>query len=99
DHRLEVFGFRDLADLDLALFERNLLRPLESFLLRFRLPDPEARDEFFGLRERTVDDRALRTAELHPRTIRAREETLAGLHHAGLDQLFVELAHLDEHLL
>ena len=36
---------------------------------------------------------------LDPRALRARLEPVAGEHHAGLDELFVELAHLDEQLL
>src|SRR4249920_2900078 len=56
----EIFRFEDLADLDLgraALEQRGAaLHPLDRFVERFDLDDPEAGDELLRLRERAVND-------------------------------------------
>src|SRR5512144_2679866 len=62
----EICGLEQLADFDLgAAVEWCALQPLDRLVHRVRLPQPEARDEFFGIRERAVDDGALASGELH----------------------------------
>src|SRR5262245_16411079 len=98
----EVVGLKDLADLDLGLLTGGVgaaLHPLDRCRLRLQLPDPEAGDQLLRFGERTVDHGPLRAREPNARAFRARLEPLAREHHAGLDELFVELAHLRQHLL
>src|SRR5690348_427719 len=88
--RTEIIRLEHLANLDLALVPRRIgapLRPLDRLFPRPALPQPEARNELLGLRERTIDDRALAPRELHPSTLRARLQTLGGKQDAGLHQL------------
>jgi hypothetical protein len=63
----EVLGFEDLSNLDLGLFARHrigtALHPLDGFLQRCALPEPEAGDQLLSLGERTSDDGALLTRE------------------------------------
>src|SRR5690606_11294083 len=68
-HLVEVLGLEDLANLDFgAAIEGRLLQPLDGFLHRSGLPDPEACDQLLALRERTVDDGALAALEAHARS-------------------------------
>src|SRR5881409_1350528 len=97
----EILDVHHLADLDLRLAVwgksvRSALHPLDRFFQRFHLNDREARNELFRLGERTIDDSALVTAELHARTLRARGEPLGGEEDASLYELFVVLAHRGE---
>src|SRR5205809_3429581 len=94
----EVVRFEHLANLHLALLERGALQPRNRFVLRLDLPQPEPCDQLLGLGERTVDHRALLAGEPDASTLGARVEPLAREHHAGLDQLFVELRHFREDL-
>src|SRR5579885_2272454 len=99
----EILGFEDLADLDLAIamFERPRTAPdpLDRLFERLALPEPEARDELLGFGERTIDDGARIAREFDARPGRARLESFACEHHAGLHQLFVEAHHVAEQLL
>ena len=74
-------------------FGQRLIHSID-FVERFALEQPEAGDQFLRLGERTVDDGALGAVETHARAFRARLQAFAGEHHAGLDELFVELAHV-----
>src|SRR5512142_2156492 len=86
----EVLGFVNAADFDLAVavFERAraALGPLQRFLHRLALPQPETGDELLGFGKRPVDDQALVAAEADARAAGARVQAFAGEHHAGLDQ-------------
>src|SRR6266516_236277 len=95
----EVLSLEDLPDFDLALLERNALRPLQRLGLVLHLPDPEAGDQLFGLRERAVTHGALGTRIRDARPLGRRLQSLTRQHHAGLYQLVVELAHFGQHLL
>src|SRR6516164_4465957 len=98
----EVRGFEERAQFQhgfLAGRVRAALRPLERFLHRLHLPDPEPGDQLLGLGERTVHDRALLPRELDPRARRAGLEPVAREHDARLHQLLVVARHLAEHLL
>src|SRR5688572_63800 len=99
----EVAGLEDRTDLDLALAHvrvRAALDPLDRLRHRLDLPKPVAGEELLRLGEGTVDDRPLRTREAHALALRARVQALAlAQHHAGLDQLLVEVAHRREELL
>src|SRR3954453_12592647 len=90
--RAEVLGLGDPPDLDLGVLERRALEPFGGLLERGDLPDPETADQLLGLGERTVDDVRLRAVEAHSLALDRRGEALPGEHHAGLDQLLVELA-------
>src|SRR5688500_2687551 len=91
----EILGLEDLANLDLRIAaERRALEPLDCLLLRLHLPDPEARDQLLGLRERAIDDRPILSRESHARALGAGLKSLTREHHSRLHQLFVELAHL-----
>src|SRR3712207_260100 len=97
----EVVGLEDLPDLDLGVAlhrVRAALDPLDGLLHRADLPQPEARDQLLGLRERAVHDAPVGAAEAHPRTLGAGVEPLAGEHDAGLRELLVVLAHRLEQL-
>src|SRR5690606_33936329 len=61
----EVGRVEDLTQFDFrAAIERRFLQPLERLGLRRRLPDPEARDQFFRLGKRAVGHRRLAAVEL-----------------------------------
>src|SRR4051794_10242348 len=100
----EVLGLEDLTELDrraLALTRTgpgHALHPLDRLLLRLHLDDPEAGDQLLGLGERPVSHGGLAVGEPDPRALRARVQALAGEQHAGLHELFVELAHRSEDL-
>src|ERR1051326_5829059 len=84
--RAEVFRLEYLADLDLGLPGHGIgttLHPLDRLLLRLHLPDPEPGDELLRLRERAVDDAALRPAEPHARAFRARMKSLRSEEHTS----------------
>src|SRR5436190_446462 len=58
----EIFRREDLADLDFAIFFvriRAALHPLDRFLPRLALPQPEPRDQLLGLGKRAVRHGAL----------------------------------------
>src|SRR5258707_119338 len=69
DLRAEVVGLEHLPDLDLrfALGERigAALDPFDRLFLRLDLKDPEAGDQLFCLRERSVDDGSLGAGEAY----------------------------------
>src|ERR1700722_1243157 len=92
----ELLRLEHAADLDRlgAFLERGTADPFHRLLDGFHLPQPETCDELLRLGERTVDHRALATAELHAHAPGACLQPLAGQHHARLDEFLVELAHL-----
>src|SRR5512134_2575704 len=95
----EVVGLEHGADLDLALrkmLEGAAPEPLYGVLDRVHAPQPEAGDPLLGLGERTVGHGP--AGELDAYALRARVQTLPGEQDAGLDQLFVERAHLGQQL-
>lgn len=90
----KVLGGKHLADLDLvAAAERRALHPRDRVIKRFGLDQPEAGDEVVGQRERPMGRAALPALILDSGPLRRRMQALARLHHAGLDQFLVELAH------
>src|SRR5206468_2300310 len=96
----KVLRLEYLANLYFTLLEWRALEPLDRFIHGLHLPQPEAGDELLGLSERTIDHGSLlRSLESYARSFRARLQSLAREHYAGLRQLFVELAHLGEDLL
>src|SRR6478609_2439246 len=78
---------------------RHTTRPLDRFVHRFHLPDPEACHELLGLRERAVDERATGALEQHSLALGARVQPFSREHDPGLDQLLVEITHFTEELL
>src|SRR5438034_9237653 len=59
-----------LADFDFsAIAERRALDPLDRFVFRLHLPDPEARDQIFRFGERPIGHRMLAARELDARTL------------------------------
>src|SRR5438309_1672685 len=97
----EIICFEHLPNLDLfAAAEGSALEPLDCFVARFALPQPEAGDQLFRLRERSIDDRLLAAgSEFHAHAFRRRLQSFTGEHHAGFDELFVEPGHLGENFL
>src|SRR5438105_5244752 len=90
----KIFRGKHLADFDLvAAKERRALHPLDRFIERLGVDQPEAGDEIARERKRTATDAALPAAILDPCALHGRMQALARLHHAGLHQLLVELAH------
>src|SRR6478672_4596003 len=98
----EVLRLEEWADLDVRLLARHRIRapfhPFDGLFERTNLPDPKAGDELLCFRERTVDHASLRAAEVNAFAGRAWLEPIAGEHDPGLYELFVERAHLLEHL-
>ena len=89
-----------LANFDFCPFpKRRALDPLDRFVFRLHLPDPEARDQVLGFVERPVCHCMLAASELDARAFRARMKSLGGKQHAGFRQLFVILPHFREKLL
>src|SRR5258708_34670585 len=72
------------------------LHPPPRLVDRSHLPEPETRDEFLGLGKRPVDHGSIAARELHALSLRTGTQALAGKHHARLDEIFVELAHLGQ---
>src|SRR6476660_1669323 len=98
----EVIGLEHLANLDLRLPGHRVgaaLDPFDRLFLGTDLPDPVAGDQLLRLGERTVDHGSFLTRELDSRALRAGMQPLARDHHAGLDQLIIEIAHRGEQLL
>ena len=96
---LEVLGLRDAAHLDLARVERDLLGPAERLrrglsALMIQKPPTSSLASVKGP-SLTVGGLPLANRTLAPSLLGV--QAFAGEHHAGVDQLFVELAHLDEH--
>src|SRR5258708_3557935 len=62
--RAEILGLEHPPDLDLLvpLLEGGAADPLDRFLDGLHLPEPEARDELLGLRERAVGEGAAAAA-------------------------------------
>src|ERR1700730_18547271 len=80
----KIFRREHLAELDLiALAERRALHPVDRFVERFGLDQPEAGDEIAGEVERAAAHGGL-IAVFDPHTLRCRMQTLARLDHAGL---------------
>src|SRR5271165_494804 len=61
-HLIELPNF-DLALLVRTMWRRDALGPFNRLRLRFHLDDPVARDQFFGLGERSIDHGWLATRE------------------------------------
>src|SRR5262245_13947768 len=93
----EVFGLEHLPDLDLSPGARHRVRaalgPVDRFLLRADLPEPEARDQVLRLRERPLDDGPPVARDAHARALARRLQPLAREENAGLRQLVVVFAH------
>src|ERR1044071_9212693 len=107
DRRAEVRSLEDRANLYLRDFAvagvalvggGDALDPLDGLLQRAHLPEPEARDHLLRLGEGAVDDGLTTALEPDPLAFGAGAQPLAREHHAGLDQLLVELAHIRQHL-
>src|SRR5271170_8270686 len=64
----EILGSEDGTDFDIRIRQhgvRAALDPFDRLLDRPNLPDPEAGDQFLGLRERAVDHRACLAGKTH----------------------------------
>src|SRR5215207_2559344 len=72
----QVGGLEDLAQLDLAVDERDAGGPLDGLLARSDLDQPEASDQLFGLGERALDHRRPAMGEADARAARGRVEAL-----------------------
>jgi len=97
----EVFHLKDLADFDCGFAgvgAGTTLDPLDGLFEGVELPDPEAGDELFGFGEWAVDDGARAAGEFDACAFGAGMEAVHSEHDAGLDELFVELAHLSKEL-
>src|SRR6185503_13231519 len=95
----EILRFVQRPDLDVRIARHGIraaLHPFDHFLQRPGLQDPETRHQLLGLRERAVDHRALRAAEVYPHALGSGFQSVTGEHHAGLLQLGVEPAHVLE---
>src|SRR5467141_988033 len=97
--RSKVRRLEHLPDLDLGVLERGALEPFDRLILGLHLPEPEPGDELLGLGEGSVDHGPLPLFELDARALGGGLESLAREHHARFHQLFVELAHVGQHLL
>ena len=97
----EFFHLKDLADFDFGVAAVGVgatLDPLDGLFEGLDLPEPEAGDELLGLGERAVDDGARLAGEFDACAFGAGVEAIHGEHDAGLDELFVVLAHLGHEL-
>jgi hypothetical protein len=97
----EVFGREHLADFDFCFALRGqgaAFDPFDRFLFRRDLQHPEAGHQFLGFRKWPVDDGALAAGEPDASAFGTGVQPLARQHDAGLDQRFVELAHVGQQL-
>src|SRR5271165_113613 len=97
----EFFHLKDLADFDFGVDAMRVgatLDPLDGLFEGLDLPDPEAGDKLLGLGEGAVDDGARLAGELDACALGAGMEAIHCEHDAGLDELFVVLAHLLQEL-
>src|ERR1700732_2766334 len=97
--RREVFQLKHRANLDFRIYRHGIraaLHPLDGFIDRSYLPEPEARDEFLGLGKRSIDHGSIAARELHALSLDARAQPLAREHDARLHQILVELAHFSQ---
>ena len=74
------------------------LYPVDRFLHRLDLPDPEARDELLGFREGAVDHSRLLLGESDALAVRTRAQTVAHHKQSRFPELFVELSHFGQQL-
>src|SRR5438128_264504 len=65
----EVLQLAQLANLDLAFLEGDAFSPVDRFVLRIYLDQPEAADQLLGLGEGPVDHGALCPRELDTRAL------------------------------
>src|SRR3954468_20974469 len=90
----EVLGLEDRPDFDFRpAAERCALQPLDRFVHRLDVPQPEAGDQLLRFGERSVDHRAFGTGEPDALAPRTWMQPFARLHHAGIHELLVVLAH------
>src|SRR4051812_30805859 len=90
----EVLGLEDRPDFDFRpAAERCALQPLDRFVHRLDVPQPEAGDQLLRFSERSVDHRAFGTGEPDALAPRTWMQPFARLHHAGIHELLVVLAH------
>src|SRR3989449_10148488 len=94
----EVVRLEHLANLYFTFLERGPLQPLDGFVQRLHLPQPEARDQLLRLGEGPVDHRPLAPGEPDARALGARLQPLPSEHHARFLQLDVELPHFRQDL-
>src|SRR5882724_13554700 len=84
----KILRRENLADLDLgAAVERGALHPVDGFIQRCGLDQPEAGDEVVGEVKWPASRRALSAGIFDARASRARMQALACLHDAGLDHV------------
>src|SRR5581483_1094334 len=99
----EIFQLEQLADLDLAFLAvargiGEAFRPLDRLLPRLRLDARVAGDEFLGLGEGPVDERALLSGIFYAPAFRACLQPGGVEQRAGLCQLLVVIGHLGDEL-
>src|ERR1035438_6206497 len=81
----EIFGLEDRPNLDHRLAGMRIgaaLQPFDRLVDGFDLPQPKPGDQFLGLRERTVKDRALIAGKPHTLAANAGAQTLTRKHDA-----------------
>src|SRR3954468_12112691 len=80
----EVLGLEDRPDFDFRpAAERCALQPLDRFVHRLDVPQPEAGDQLLRFSERSVDHRAFGTGEPDALAPRTWMQPFARLHHAA----------------
>src|SRR6202051_4408624 len=97
----EVFHLKDLADFDFVVTgvtPGGPLDPLDGLFEGLYLPEPEAGDELLGLGEGAVDDGTRLAGEFDACAFGAGMEAIEGEQDAGLGELFVVFAHLEQEL-
>src|SRR5688572_21860558 len=73
----EILGLEHLPDLDLLpVREGGALEPRDRLVERLDLPQPEAGDQFLGMREGPSGDCAILSGETHAHAFRARLKAL-----------------------
>src|SRR5438309_1181347 len=84
-------GLEDLTDLEGVAVEGCPLEPLYGLVHGAHLPQPIPADEFFGLREWPIDDRAILAIESNALGLRAWIQAAIPDHDPCLEQVLVEL--------
>src|SRR6516164_7739244 len=85
----KILRFEHRADLDVGIGQHRIraaFHPLDGFLDRVNLPEPETGNELLGFSEGPVDDRAALAREVHPLSLAAGFQAFAGEENPCLDE-------------